>query len=184
MFHPVFTSSYRKWSFCYKSSGDGVGHVCLNLNFRQIFPQFYTWFYKYRLKKKKNQKCLISYVKNYFNRKSVEVQPWTPLEVILNEFCLWIIVCCMQRSRNWVLPHWIRLYQSPLTSSELYNILIYHVKGTSVFFHKTVWLCHVYCNFNIGFTCRITVIFWTLKDGSLLINTLASNIYLSYRNMF
>ena len=43
-------------------------------------------------------------------------------------------------------------------------------------FHKTVRVCHVYCNFNIGFTCQITIIFGTLKDGSLLINTLASNI--------
>ena len=51
-------------------------------------------------------------------------------------------------------------------------------------FHKTVRVCHVYCNFNIGFTCRITVIFGTLKEGSLLINTSASNIYFSYRNMF
>ena len=52
------------------------------------------------------------------------------------------------------------------------------------FFPKTVRVCHVYCNFEIGFTCRITVIFGTLKDGSLLINTLASNICFSYRNMF
>ena len=52
------------------------------------------------------------------------------------------------------------------------------------FFHKTVRVCHVYCNFKISFTCRITVIFGTLKDGSLLNNTLASNICFSYRNMF
>ena len=52
------------------------------------------------------------------------------------------------------------------------------------FFHKTVRVCHVYCNFKIGFTCRITVIFGTLKDGSLLINTLASKICFSYRNIF
>ena len=52
------------------------------------------------------------------------------------------------------------------------------------FFHKTVRVCHVYCNFKIGFTCWISVIFGTLKDGSLLINTLASNICFSYRNMF
>ena len=52
------------------------------------------------------------------------------------------------------------------------------------FFHKTVRVCHVYCNFKIGFTCRITVISGTLKDGSLLINTLASKISFSYRNMF
>ena len=52
------------------------------------------------------------------------------------------------------------------------------------FFHTTVRVCHVYCNFKIGFTCRITVIFGTLKDGSLLINILRSNICFSYRNMF
>ena len=52
------------------------------------------------------------------------------------------------------------------------------------FFHKTVRVCHVYCNFKLGFTCRITVIFGTLKDGSLLVNTLASNICFSHRNMF
>ena len=51
-------------------------------------------------------------------------------------------------------------------------------------FHKTVWVCHVYYNFKIGFTCQITVIFGTLKDGSLLINILASNMCLSYRKMF
>ena len=52
------------------------------------------------------------------------------------------------------------------------------------FFHETVRVCHVYCNFKIGFTCRITVIFGTLNGGSLLINTLASNICFSYRNIF
>ena len=52
------------------------------------------------------------------------------------------------------------------------------------FFHMTVRVCHVYCNFKIGFTCRITLIFGTLKDGSLLIDTLASIICFSYRNMF
>ena len=52
------------------------------------------------------------------------------------------------------------------------------------FFHETVRVCHVYCNFKIGFTCRITVSFGTLNGGSLLINTLASNICFSYRNMF
>ena len=37
---------------------------------------------------KKNRKWLLYYVKNYFNRKSVEVQPCTPLEIMLNGFCL------------------------------------------------------------------------------------------------
>ena len=52
------------------------------------------------------------------------------------------------------------------------------------FFHKTVRICHVYCTFKIGFTCRITVILGTLKDESPLINTLSSNTCFSYRNMF
>ena len=51
-------------------------------------------------------------------------------------------------------------------------------------FHKAVRVCHVYHNFKLGFTCRTAVIVGTLKDGSLLINTLASNICFSYRNMF
>ena len=51
-------------------------------------------------------------------------------------------------------------------------------------FHKTARVCHVYCNFKLGYTCRITVMFGTLKEGSLLSNTLASNICFSYRNMF
>ena len=56
--------------------------------------------------------------------------------------------------------------------------------GYERFFIKTVRVCHVYCSLKLGFTCQITVIFGTLKDGSLLINTLASNICFSYRNMF
>ena len=48
-------------------------------------------------------------------------------------------------------------------------------------FHKTVRVCHIYYNFKLGFTCWITIIFGTLKDGSLLINTWASNICFSYR---
>ena len=72
----------------------------------------------------------------------------------------------------WVNEHWIVKSQ---TWSDL------RVRAV---FHKTVRVCHVYCIFKIGFTCRITVIFGTLKDGSLLINTLASNICFSYRNMF
>ena len=62
--------------------------------------------------------------------------------------------------------------------------LLGSVLRVRAFFLKTVRVCHVYCNFKIGFTCRITVIFRTLKDGSLLINTLASNICFSYRNIF
>ena len=46
-------------------------------------------------------------------------------------------------------------------------------------FHKTVRVCYVYCNFKIGFTCRIIVNFGTLKDGNLLNNTLASSLVLA-----
>ena len=63
-------------------------------------------------------------------------------------------------------------------------LFVVNLLRVRAFFHKTVRVCHIYCNFKIGFTCRITVIFGTLKDWSLLINTLASLIYLSYRNMF
>ena len=75
--------------------------------------------------------------------------------------------------------------QSYFTQFCLYGSLCVDVSlRVRAFFHKTVRVCHVYCNFKIGFTCWITVIFGTLKDGSLLINTLASNICFSYRNMF
>ena len=40
-----------------------------------------------QLQIKKIQKCLISYVKIYFNRKSVEVQRWTPLEFKMSFVC-------------------------------------------------------------------------------------------------
>ena len=50
-------------------------------------------------------------------------------------------------------------------------------------FHRTNGVCHVYCNFKPGYTCRTTVIFGTLKDGSLLNNNVASNYCFSYRNI-
>ena len=40
------------------------------------------------------------------------------------------------------------------------------------------------CNFKLGYTCWIIIVFGPLKDGSLLINILASNNCLSYRNIF
>ena len=36
-------------------------------------------------KKKLKMTAIAYYVKNYFNRKSVEVQPCTPLEIMLNQ---------------------------------------------------------------------------------------------------
>ena len=52
------------------------------------------------------------------------------------------------------------------------------------FFHKTFRVYHVYCNFILGYMCRTTVIFGTLKDESLLINMFASNNYFSNMNIF
>ena len=85
--------------------------------------------------------------------------------------------------RYYVTPHSLHLisYKFLLSLTDCLDGLCLRVRA---FFHKTVRVCHVYCNFKIGCTCRITVIFGTLKDGSLLINTLASNICFSYRNMF
>ena len=39
-----------------------------------------------------------------------------------------------------------------------------------VFLHQTFQAYHVCCNFILGYICRITENFGTLKDGSLLIN--------------
>ena len=68
-----------------------------------------------------------------------------------------------------------------IAKTSVFAIEILRVRA---FFHKTVRVCHFYCNFKLGFACRSTVIFGTLKDGSLLINTLASKICFSYINMF
>ena len=78
----------------------------------------------------------------------------------------------------------ISLFVSPVKTCKYFRPLLCNCLRVRAFFHKTVRVCHLYCNFKIGFTCRITVIFGTLKDGSLLINTLASNICFSYRNIF
>ena len=68
-----------------RRAGGGAGHDCLNLNFQKISHRFTRDFTN---TDKKIRKWLLYYVKNYFNRKSVEVQRWTPLEIMLNEFCL------------------------------------------------------------------------------------------------
>ena len=78
-------------------------------------------------------------------------------------------------------PNYVRALTDSLKAPYPTTLACLRVRA---FFHKTVRVCHDNCNFKIGFTCRITVIFGTLKDGSLLINTLASNICFSYRNMF
>ena len=44
-------------------------------------------------------------------------------------------------------------------------------------------VCHVWCNFEPGNTCRTTRIFGTLKDGSLQINSLPLKNCCRYRNV-
>ena len=56
----------------------GVGHVCQNSNFRQNFPFGLHVIIQIQIKKFKNAfylKLKLFYVKNYFNLKSVGVQP-------------------------------------------------------------------------------------------------------------
>ena len=50
---------------------------------------------------------------------------------------------------------------------------ISYVKGTNGR-QKTYEIFHVYCIFYSGFMCQTTVIFGITKDGSLVLNTLAS----------
>ena len=52
------------------------------------------------------------------------------------------------------------------------------------FLHQTFQVYHVYCNFILGYICRIAVNVGTMKDRSLLINIFASNIWFSDRNIF
>ena len=49
----------------------------------------------------------------------------------------------------------------------------FHLKGTNGR-QKTNEIFHVYCIFYSGFMCQTTVIFGITKDGSLVLNTLAS----------
>ena len=50
---------------------------------------------------------------------------------------------------------------------------IYVFKGTNGR-QKTYEIFHVYCICYSGFMCQTTVIFGIMKDGSLVLNTLAS----------
>ena len=92
--------------------------------------------------------------------------------------CIYLIFLIRQKSPR-VKWRWCSLFSC--LHSFIHLVIRLRIRAV---FHKTVQECHVYCNFKLGFMCRITVIFGTLKDGSLLINTLASNICFSYWNMF
>ena len=49
---------------------------------------------------------------------------------------------------------------------------------------KTYEIFHVYCIFYSGFMCQTTIIFGITKDGSLVLNTLASWNCFTCRNLF
>ena len=57
------------------------------------------------------------------------------------------------------------------------------IKAT-VWVFNTNLVCHVWCNFKPGYTCRTTVIFGILKVGNLEIDSLILNNCFSYRNVF
>ena len=57
------------------------------------------------------------------------------------------------------------------------------IKGTDGR-QKAYEIFHVYCIFYSGFMCQTTVIFWITKDGSLVLNTLASWNCFTCRNLF
>ena len=107
-------------------------------------------------------------MKKYFNWKSIKVQHWTPLEVILNEFCLWITVCCMQRSRKWVLPHWIRLYLPPLQQPSLSSALHWRITLHTFFAQEQIelytakLLFHQSPTRHSDYTVTTTVTMWSL----------------------
>ena len=110
--------------------------------------------------------------------RTINEQQW---QIIFNFiFTHWKIYFMLNTKHMTVPTVWILQYKYNLKT---YMNSIFYLR-VRAFFHKTVRVCHVYFNFKIGFTCRITVILRTLKDGSLLINTLASNICFSYKNIF
>ena len=60
---------------------------------------------------------------------------------------------------------------------------MYWFKGTNGR-QKTYEIFHVYCISYSGFMCQTTVIFKITKDGSLVLNTLASWNCFTCRNLF
>ena len=77
---------------------------------------------------------------------------------------------------NWRLHHELRMQRFYLTCNlnERYNFCIlspWHLRLLSWVF-DTNRVCHVWCNFEPGYTCWTTIIFGTLKDGGLEINDL------------
>ena len=68
----------------------------------------------------------------------------------------------------------------PRAYSKVWSLII---KGTNNR-QKTYEIFHVYCIFYSGFMCQTIVIFGITKDGSLVLNTLASWNCFTCRNLF
>ena len=86
--HGLIIMVYQEAEF---ATNQGGGRKRLpKFKFSAKFP-IYRFTRDFTNTDKKIRKWLLYYVKNYFNRKSVEVQPCTPLEIMLNGFCLKII---------------------------------------------------------------------------------------------
>ena len=62
--------------------------------------------------------------------------------------------------------------EKKIISKKDFMEVIYSLKGTNGR-QKTYEIFHVYCIFYSGFRCQTTVIFGIMKDGSLVLNTLA-----------
>ena len=65
------------------------------------------------------------------------------------------------------------LYKNALVVNNILNGVYVKVKGTNGR-QKTYEIFHVYSIFYSGFMCQTTVNFGITKDGSLVLNTLAS----------
>ena len=87
-----------------------------------------------------------------------------------------------------MLNMWTRLVSNSLPKTFFLDVTkCFIYKWLIPFLHLWVWMFrvyHVYCNFTLCYMFLITVIFGTLKDGSILINMFASNNRISFRNNF
>ena len=87
------------------------------------------------------------------------------------------------RFRNYVGREQEWIFLSDIVSRLKYTSFTHVFKGTNGR-QKTYEIFHVYCIFYSGFMCQTTVIFGITKDGSLVLNTLASWNCFTCRNLF
>ena len=92
--------------------------------------------------------------------------------VLILMICLLCILWCVYKYNSFGKSE-ARPYFLPISS-------MFSFKTTDWVFH-TGRVCHVWCNFQPGYTCRTAIIFGTLKDSNLTINSLPVNICFSYR---